>query len=187
MSKNNLNIIFENLRADFDVEEPNSGHENRFLIKLNNQNREVITLTQPKSNFWKPFLSIAASIVLLVTVFISFNKTNEPRDLASISPEMAETQNFFTNAISAEIEKLNSELTPEFQDLVVDALFQIELLEANYNKLKQDLTVSGNDKRVISAMISNFQDRIDILNNVLNQIEELKSTKIETYENSSTL
>lgn len=187
MSKNNLNTIFENLKADFDVEEPNSGHENRFLTKLNNQNREVITLTQPKSNFWKPFLSIAASVVLLITVFIGVSKSNEPSDLASISPEMAETQNFFTNAISAEIEKLNNELTPEFQDLVVDALFQIELLEANYNQLKQDLTASGNDKRVINAMISNFQDRIDILNNVLNQIEELKSTKNETYENSTTL
>ena len=187
MSKNNLNTIFENLKSDFDTEEPNAGHDNRFLTKLNNQNREVITLSQPKSNFWKPFLSIAASIVLIVSVFIGINKYNEPHDLASISPEMAETQNFFTTAISAEIEKLNNELTPEFQDLVVDALFQIELLEQNYNRLKEDLTVSGNDKRVISAMISNFQDRIDILNNVLNQIDELKSEKNEQNENSSTL
>jgi hypothetical protein len=187
MSKNNLNTIFDNFRADFDTEEPNVGHENRFLTKLNNQNREVITLSKPKSNFWKPFLSIAASVVLVATIFISINKSNQPHDLASISPEMAETQNFFTNAISLEIEKLKNELTPEFQDLVVDALFQIEILDQNYNKLKQDLTVSGNDKRVISAMISNFQDRIDILNNVLNQIEELKSTKIEQNENSSTL
>ena len=187
MSNNNLNTIFENLNADFDLEEPNAGHENRFLTKLSNQNREVITLAQPKSNFWKPFLSIAASVLLLVTVFISISKSNEPHDLASISPEMAETQNFFTNAISAELEKLNNELTPEFQDLVVDALFQIELLEQNYIKLKQDLTASGNDKRVINAMISNFQDRINILNNVLNQIEELKSTKIEQNENSTTL
>jgi len=187
MKENNLNTIFENLRSDFDTEEPNAGHDNRFLTKLNNQNRQVITLSQPKSNFWKPFLSIAASVVLIVTVFIGINKSNEPNDLASISPEMAETQNFFTNAISAEIEKLNNELTPEFQDLVVDALFQIELLDQNYNKLKQDLTDSGNDKRVINAMISNFQDRIDILNNVLNQIDELKTENIQENENSSTL
>ena len=82
---------------------------------------------------------------------------------------------------------MNAELTPEFQDLVVDALFQIELMEQNYIKLKKDLTTSGNDKRVISAMISNFQDRIDILNNVLNQIEELKTEKTIDNENSSTL
>lgn len=187
MKENNLNTFFENLRSDFDTEEPNSGHDSRFLTKLNNQNREVITLSQPKSNFWKPFLSIAASVVLIVTVFIGINKSNEPNDLASISPEMAKTQNFFTTAISAEIEKLNNELTPEFQDLVVDALFQIELLDQNYNKLKQDLTDSGNDKRVINAMISNFQDRIDILNNVLNQIDELKNENIQDNENSTTL
>ena len=187
MNDNNLNTIFENFRADFDVEEPNLGHEKRFLTKLSNQNREVISLTQPKSGFWKPLLSIAASVVLLVTVFVSINKSNEPHDLASVSPEMAETQNFFTNAISAELEKLNNELTPEFQDLVVDALFQIEILEQNYIKLKQDLTASGNDKRVINAMISNFQDRIDILNNVLNQIEALKTEKNIENESNSTL
>ena len=50
---------------------------------------------------------------------------------------MAKTQNFFINTISLEIEKLNSELTPEFQDLVVDALFQIEILEQNYINQKQ--------------------------------------------------
>jgi uncharacterized protein YeeX (DUF496 family) len=187
MSKTNLNTIFENLRADFDVEEPNAGHEKRFVTKLSNQNRKVITLLKPKTNFWIPILSIAASVVVLVAVFISINTSNEPHDLASISPEMAKTQNFFTNVISVELEKLNNELTPEFQDLVVDALFQIELLEQHYIKLKNDLTASGNDKRVINAMISNFQDRIDILNNVLNQIEELKSSKNETNENSSTL
>ncbi|PTM05044.1 MAG: hypothetical protein DA407_12600, partial [Bacteroidetes bacterium] len=91
MNENNLNTIFKNLRSDFDTEEPNGGHENRFLTKLNNQNRKVITLTQPKSNFWKPFLSIAASIVLIVSIFIGINENNEPHDLASISPEMAET------------------------------------------------------------------------------------------------
>ena len=95
MNENNLNTIFENLRSDFDTEEPNAGHDNRFLTKLNNQNREVINLLQPKSSFWKPFLSIAASIVLIVTVFIGINKSNEPNDLASISTEMAETQNLY--------------------------------------------------------------------------------------------
>lgn len=187
MKEHNLNTIFANLKSDFDNEEPNAGHENRFLTKLKNQNRKVITLSQPKSNFWKPFLSIAASIVLLITVFVSLNKANEPQGLASVSPEMEKTQNFFTSTISLELEKLNAELTPEFQDLVVDALFQIELLEQNYIKLKNDLTTSGNDKRVISAMISNFQNRITILNNVLEQIEELKTEKTIDNENSSTL
>ena len=76
MKENNLNTIFDNLRSDFDTEEPNAGHDNRFLTKLNNQNRQVITLSQPKSNFWQPFLSIAASVVLIVTVFIGINKLN---------------------------------------------------------------------------------------------------------------
>ena len=100
---------------------------------------------------------------------------------------MQTTQEFFTTAISAEIEKLEAEQSPEFQKMIIDALFQIELLEQNYNRLKQDLNTSGEDKRVVLAMINNYQNRIDILQNVLNQIDELKNNNEFNNENTSTL
>ena len=53
------------------------------------------------------------------------------------------------------------------------------------NILKKDLVESGNDKRVIYAMITNFQNRIDLLQNVINTIEEIKTLK-ET-ENETTI
>ena len=120
-------------------------------------------------------------------MFLSIQATGNARELASVSPEMATTQDFFTNAIATELEKLKKEQSPEFQKLIVDALFQIELLEQNYEKLKLDLNESGDDKRVIHAMINNFQTRIDILETVLNQIEEQKQLNNITNENSSTL
>ena len=51
---------------------------------------------------------------------------------------------------------------------------QIETLENKYEQLKEDLSESGDDSRVIYAMISNFQNRIDLLQNVLQKIEEIK-------------
>ena len=56
-----------------------------------------------------------------------------------------------------------------------------------YEKLKLDLTSSGEDKRVIYAMITNFQNRIDLLENVLEQIEEIKQLKNSNNENITTL
>ena len=109
------------------------------------------------------------------------------KDLASISPEMKETQTFFTNAIALEIDKLQQETSPEFKQLVDDALEQINKLETEYEKLKLDLTSSGEDKRVIYAMITNFQNRIDLLENVLEQIEEIKQLKNSNNENITTL
>jgi len=187
MNENNLNTLFKNLNEDFNIEEPRLGHQNRFLEKLNNQNEIVIKSSKPVRTLWRPLIGVAASIALLITVFIGVQRDSSPQGLASISPEMATTQDFFTNTITSELEKLNSEESPEFQNLIVDALFQIKILEEDYKNLTLDLNESGDDKRVIYAMISNFQNRIDLLQNVVEQIDNLKQQKPEQNENSSTL
>ncbi|MCF6295758.1 MAG: hypothetical protein L3J25_08715 [Flavobacteriaceae bacterium] len=187
MKNHNLNTLFKNLKEDFDIETPGLGHQQRFLDKLNNQTETVVLNTKPQRSIWRPLIGVAASVVLLISLFVGFQQDSNSKDLASVSPEMANTQDFFTNAITSELEKLNSEETPEFQDLIVDALFQIKILEENYEKLKIDLNESGNDKRVIYAMITNFQNRIDVLQNVVEQIDNLKQQNIKQNENSSTI
>ncbi len=187
MNNDNLNTLFENLNEDFNIEAPNSGHKQRFFDKLNSQNTVALQTQKSVRTLWRPLIGVAASIILIISVFAGVQQDSNTKDLASISPEMATTQYFFTNAISEELEKLNSEEYPEFQDLIVDALFQIKVLEENYQQLKSDLTESGDDKRVIYAMISNFQSRIDLLQNVVEQIDDLKQNKNEQNENSSTL
>ncbi|WP_347926322.1 hypothetical protein [Pontimicrobium sp. SW4] len=187
MNEDNLNRIFINTKGQFDTEEPAIGHKQRFLDKLNSPNTVAITEKKSVFKLWQPIIGVAASVVLIITVSVGVLKGNNSIDLASISPEMATTQDFFTNTITAELEKLNSEESPEYQDLIVDTMFQMKILEENYEQLKLDLDVSGQDERVIYAMISNFQDRIDLLQNVVEQIDELKQTKNEQNENNTTL
>ncbi|TJY34039.1 hypothetical protein [Pontimicrobium aquaticum] len=187
MSKDNLNFIFKNIEGQFDIEEPTAGHKQRFLDKLNHQNTVVVTEKKSVFILWKPILSVAASIVLLLTISLGVLKSNNASDLASISPEMATTQDFFTTTITTELNKLNSEESPEYQDLIVDTMFQIKILEENYEQLKQDLSTSGQDERVIYAMISNFQNRIELLQNVVAQINDLKQPKNEQNEHNNTL
>lgn len=186
MSKDNLDKLFKTLENEFDIEQPSFGHQQRFLDKLNNQDK-IAGSGAPKRSIWKPFMGIAASLVLLVALFFSTQQEASAKDLASISPEMAETQNFFTNTISDELAKLTNETSPETKVLVDDALKQLEVLENEYETLKEDLTESGDDKRVIYAMISNFQNRIDLLQNVLQKIEEIKQLKQITNENEITI
>lgn len=186
MSNENIDKLFKNLNGSFDVEIPNSGHHQRFLKKLNNAN-EIVSAPTKRRNIWKPFVSIAASVVILLGLFLGIQTETNAKDLASISPEMSKTQSFFTATISEELDKLKNETTPETKILVDDALLQLELLETEYDKLKIDLSKSGNDKRVIYAMISNFQNRIALLQNVLQQIEEVKLLKQNTNENETTI
>ena len=63
MSKDSLDSLFERLHGEFDVAEPQKGHHERFLEKLN-QKQGTIVLQRKKTPWWKP-LSIAASIALV--------------------------------------------------------------------------------------------------------------------------
>lgn len=186
MKKDNIDKLFGKLENEFDIKTPNSGHQQRFLEKL--QQQEVSApISDQKRIFWRPFLTVAASIVLCFSLFF-FMQQREPemKDLASVSPELSRTQDFFTLAIQSELASLEAERSPETEELINDALKQLKILEADYEKLKKDLTQSGDDKRVVYAMISNFQNRIDVLENVLENIENVKEFN-QNASNQNTL
>jgi hypothetical protein len=187
MKKDTIDNLFEGLRSEFDFENPNIGHQERFLSKLKNQNSGSIKKAPGKLNFWKPFLSIAASILLCISVITILKPTQEIKGLANVSPEMLQTENFFATTISKELLNINEARTPDTEALINDALNQMKILEKEYKSLKIDLTESGDDKRVIFAMISNFQTRIDILKNVMETIENVKQLKKNKHENSITI
>lgn len=172
--KNDIENIFKNLEGSFDVHETPKGHQSRFLAKLDTNRKAPVK----KINWWKP-LSIAASLALLFTIGLGFFTSEEQAngDLASVSPEMEKTQSFFTTTINQEVLKLKSFENAETKVLIDDALLQLNTLEKEYQDLKTDLIESGNDKRVIYAMITNFQKRVDLLEQVITTIEEIETLK----------
>ncbi len=175
----NIDKLFQRLEGEFNLEETPKGHDKRFMERLQ------ASTSLPKSkyfNWWKP-LSIAASLALLITLgFYNMNNNREVSDLASVSPEMEKTQSFFVTTINQEIEKLKSFEDVDSQKLAEDALKSLDVLEQNYERLKLDLAQSGNDKRVVAAMIANFQSRIEILEQVLITIDEIKTLKANRNE-----
>jgi len=185
MKNDNINELFKEL--DFDNKEPASGHKTRFLEKLEKQNNHNKLGSKPhRRSLWAPMLSVAAILAIAFMVFAGFfneNTRGNSGELASVSPQMKETQQFYTQLIKTELETLKAENAPGTEAIVKDALTQLEKLETEYEKLKKDLQNSGQDKRVIYAMISNFQQRIDLLKEVLNQIENIKTLKKQSDEN----
>ncbi|WP_432410480.1 hypothetical protein [Rasiella sp. SM2506] len=178
--QDNITHLFERLTGNFDLNETPQGHQRRFLEKLNQEQAKP-----KKLNFWK-LGSIAAAITLLIILGGSLFAPQQPQeaDLASVSPEMEQTQSFFTTAIHTEIEALKKFESPENNTLIQDALLQVDKLEKDYQSLKKDLVESGNNKQVINAMITNFQNRIAVLEKVSETIEtikKLKNTTDETY------
>lgn len=186
LDNNHIDKLFERLKGHFDTQEPEAGHQNRFLEKLNAQNGtktlSALGNTTKKGSHWYKTISIAASFALLIGLGATFFAKSSPT-LAEVSPEANKAQFYFSALIEQEVEKLKTEASPDTQKLVDDALIQLKKLEENYKVLETQLINKGDAKQLLSAMITNFQTRIQLLEEVLKKIENIKQLKTNTNEN----
>ncbi|WP_442266705.1 hypothetical protein ACSIGC_03135 [Tenacibaculum sp. ZS6-P6] len=164
------------LNNDFDINEPHSGHEDRFLRKLSRQQKSRRRIS------WT-WMSAAASILLLVSFFLGKYTTQE-NQVHSIFPEMAETETFFVNTIAQELTEIEKYRNIETESIIEDALDQIEELEDQFQNFKKDLKVIGNEKQVIKRMINNYQQRLQILEHLLFQLEYIKNPNKQNDNNN---
>ncbi|WP_196895976.1 hypothetical protein [Aureivirga marina] len=170
----------------FDIHEPSEFHLERFEKKLKNSSE-----FSKKNSYTKYYLAVAASLLLLIGIGIGkyFNvspkvQENSGVELGSISPKMEKTQIYFTSVLNEELNKIRKLENPENKKVVDDYLKQIEKLENDYVKLTVELKKNGNQK-IVYAMISNYQKRIEILQNLILQLENLNSHKLTNDENFS--
>ncbi|NDV44894.1 hypothetical protein [Flagellimonas sediminis] len=180
--KDNIDHLFERFRGEFDIEEPQSGHRERFLEKLNQANGTV-SINKKRPTWWKP-LSIAASVALVALLgYQAFGPTLSLKEqVVEIAPEVSKTEFYFANVIEQQVQQLKDEKTPETAQLVDDTLAQLQRLQKDYTALERDLVNGGDSKIILNAMIINFQTRIDLLKEVLSQIENIKNLKSQKDE-----
>ncbi|WP_375323994.1 hypothetical protein [Flagellimonas sp. GZD32] len=182
MKKDSLDNLFDRLQGEFDVEEPQMGHQQRFLDKLN-QSQGAIALPNKKRNWWKP-LSIAASVAMVALLGYQFlaPQPSIEQQVVEMAPEISESQFYFANLIEQQVKLLQDEKSPETAKLVDDTLAQLHRLENDYKGMEEDLINGGDSKMIMSAMITNFQTRIELLKEVLSQIENIKNLKSQNDE-----
>ncbi len=184
MKEENIDSVFRELQGQFDTEEPTVGHEARFLDKINAAQGTISIHRKNPSIWWKP-LSIAASVVVLCVLALSFLNINPSieEQVADISPEVSDTRLYFTALIEQQVSELKSQSNPETEQMIAEVLGQLNKLDKNYERLEQDLVNGGDPNLILSAMIQNFQTRIDLLQEVRNQIESIQNLKNYNDEN----
>ena len=176
--------LLVNRNGFLDTEQPEMGHRERFLDRL--EAAPMVTDIRQKRSSWFRPLSIAASIAIVIAVGIGMYVGSQPsieEQVANISPEVANTEYYFASLIEDQVTTLQSESTPETQQLIEDTMKQLKKLEINFNGLEKDLIDGGNSKLILSAMITNFQTRIDLLQEVLDKVEIIKNLKKENDAN----
>ena len=181
--KYNIEELFEELSGAFDQKDPAVGHEERFLKKLNKAQGTIAFIPQNR-NWWKP-LSLAASVALIgiLTVGLFMNTPSVEDQVAEIAPEMPQTKVYFANLIEEQIQGMESYRNEDTAVIIQDALRQLERLENDYALLEQELIEGGNQNVIMTAMIQNFQNRIDVLNNYMSKITMINNLKTNNDEN----
>lgn len=154
---------------NFDLEKPHSGHLKRFEQKLNAPKKQ-------QKNSWK-WLSVAASVVLILGFWLGSNHQKRQIDLADVSPKMEEVQDYFVSTINQELKTIEKNRNLETETIIENALDELEELEDSYKVFVKELTKNGKQRRIISAMIKNYQRRLDILERTLKQIDQIKNPK----------
>ena len=171
--------LFDRLQGQWDIHEPDENHYDRFLAR---QSRK-----KGRANRWYGF-SIAASVLLVVGFFTFFAdnlKSAPPQSgLHFASKQTRETDSIFTAMIRFELDKVEQKNSPLNEKIVSDALAQMEKLDKDYEKIKQELIRNGESKQIIQAMIRNLKIRIAFLEDVLEHIENNEKRNNTTHENT---
>ncbi|OFX23792.1 MAG: hypothetical protein A2041_12515 [Bacteroidetes bacterium GWA2_31_9b] len=179
-------IIQEN-RSVFDSQEPREGHFERFEQKLN-------MLQKRKARFTLSFILKAAAVTLLVTLsglyvyeqIIPQKEISNGIALHQISPEYNEVEIYYSTLVSQKYHEINS---LEFSDSTQKAILITELnqMDSIYENLKNDLKINPTDERVINAMIQHYQLKVEVMNQILNQLHQAKTInqqKSDNYEST---
>lgn len=154
---------------DFDFHEPHSGHMERFQRKLNRPKKRQLN--------WQ-WMSVAASLVLGFTFWLGTFTQKQTIDMADISPKMKEVQNYFVSTIYQELQTIEKSRSLETETIIEEALDAIEDLEEDYNVFVKELNNNGDQRKLLNAMVKNYQQRLEILENLLKQIDQIKNPKL---------
>lgn len=178
--KDSLEEYIKNNRESFDLHEPSPEIWNRISNKSD------------KNNFSKyTWLSIAASVLVIISVSIFYYSLNNQNTINKISAsidstqyslptEIQEAEVFYTTLINKKMLELGS-LENSDQELMTDVNNDFSQLDSIYIDLKKELNSNVANEELIEAMIQNYRTKLSILEELLTTIQ---SKNIAQNENN---
>ena len=168
-------FIIEN-KESFDFSEPNEGHFERFMDRINIENPKELKL--PIYGILKIaaifILVIGISVVLINNIDKSKNGAEVNRIcLSDISDDYEEVENFYNSRIEQKMKILN-DIAPMGSDIEKDFLNEeFKEIDKSYSELQKELSLNVQDRRIIEAMIRNYQIKTNILDKIIYQLDSI--------------
>ena len=123
---------------------------------------------------WK----VAAVLFMVSTIYLLVDRNaDESQSGPQLSEEFRQAEDYYTQLISMKRTEIQEKLTPEQQS---EFLKEIDQLDELYTELKKTYQTNAANDRVLDAMISNLQIRLQILNKQLEILENIKDQNDES-------
>lgn len=176
--------IVDKYRSELE-EEPNEGHFERFANRLDRSQKKR------RGYHIAPFFKVAAILVIvLLSANLYFNiKRIKPESKADIvnHSDLREASVYYTSEINTgirDLEKMASEGIGSKQE-VVQIKHELSEMDSLFLNLQQEYKMNPNDERIINAMIEYYQTKLDIVNTIKTDLENVKQQKNrKQHENS---
>jgi hypothetical protein len=167
-----LEKILRDHKDQFNDNEPQDGHFENFLEKLNHQKKRNLFESIP--NFLKVAVIITFVIFSGLIGYQIKNLENNLLGLGGISPEYKEVELFYTANINSQLgmlKQLGSFDKEQHQSILKE---ELKDMDERYSQLKKELELHPDDDRIIQAMIEYYQVKTSILNRIIDQLYQIK-------------
>jgi hypothetical protein len=174
---NGLEEHISGLRQQLDSDVPREGHEQRFLRKLERQPARRVHM--------RHVLQVAASIAVILAsaiVLIQQNKSGNRRAELEIPASVMEADLYYSTQVNQRYDQIRQF---DFESAEEKAVLLDELreLDSYHQQLLLDLEANPGDERVINALVRHYQVKLEVMDQIIFQLNQLKSESDTENEN----
>lgn len=169
-------------REILDSDEPQSGHQERFLEKLDRQQRIL-----GRRQAIRSFVRIAAILLVMLSLagglyYETGIQGGAKETVAGMPPELKEAEQFYNQQLQTKYDIIRSLHFPD-ESMKAKILSDISQNDDSYARLKEDLKANPGNEMTFDAMIEYYQTRLDVVNKIIMNLEQvLNNNHIETLK-----
>ena len=168
-------------REQFDLREPDPS----VWLKINPANTPVAKERRPMR-----WLRVAAAVAMIFAgstagiYFLTGEKAETDQYSSELYMEIQETEQYYSQMVNQRYDELKPLLV---NNPVAEEMLSLDMTELDevYSELKEDLKDNASNPEVIEAMILNYRVKLEILEDLLNQLKEKENQDYEKDESVS--
>ena len=166
-------------RMRLDSDHPRQGHEERFLQKL-----DRLPAAPVRKIRIRHVLQVAASLAIILTSSLLLIRPSGQKDQMAgkeIPAAMMEADFYYASEMDRKYEQIRNFNFDNEEEITI-LLDDLQDFETFHQKLMDDLEANPDDERVINALIRHYQLKLEVMDQIIIQLDQIKSETSEQHE-----